>query len=243
MARADLHVHTEYSHDCFAAIGDVIDFAEHHTELDTIAITDHNTIRGAQLAAEYARRKNYTIKVVIGEEILTKNGEVIGLFLKKWIAPKMTLVDTIKAIHAQGGLAIIPHPWRYPYVNRDYCRFGVSYKRIRRTVAEEHIDGIETNNASIIGRLSHTHTLNQNAKHLRLPEVGGSDAHLANHIGAMWTQYEDDLYAALQSGAVKAGGSFIPVKEQLTFKFIALFAFNFFRSKAARPITERVRPE
>ena len=80
--------------------------------VNCIAVTDHNEIEGAFVIQKLAReRAPGKLKVVIGEEVKTAEGEIIGLFLKELVPRGMSPEDTVRAIHAQGGLAVIPHPY------------------------------------------------------------------------------------------------------------------------------------
>ena len=71
-----------------------------------MAITDHNTICGALQIREMA-----AFQVIIGEEIGTKDGEIIGLFLEEAIPRGLSALETVKLIKDQGGLVSIPHPF------------------------------------------------------------------------------------------------------------------------------------
>ena len=82
LGKADLHIHSNCS-DGKPSIEEILEYVEHKTDLDVIAITDHDTIDGALLAQELMKRKKYRFEVIIGEEISTKRGHIIGLFLKK----------------------------------------------------------------------------------------------------------------------------------------------------------------
>lgn len=107
-SKADLHIHSRHS-DGLASIPEILQYAQDRTDLSVIAITDHNTIEGALFAAEIAEL--YDVDVVIGEEVSSKQGHVIGLFLHEEIRPGMSASDTIRAIEEQGGIAVIPHPF------------------------------------------------------------------------------------------------------------------------------------
>ncbi len=105
----DLHMHTDWSHDCSIPVTDLLDHAE-EIGLGGIAITDHNAFGGALEAVELARGRE--LVVIPGEEVKTDGqGEVIGLFLEEEIPRGMSFGDTIEAIREQGGLVYLPHPF------------------------------------------------------------------------------------------------------------------------------------
>ncbi len=103
--KIDLHTHTLCSKDSCNQYDRIIR-AVQHAGLDGIAVTDHNEFRGA---LELQRRAPFT--VIAGEEIKTSQGEIIGLFLQERIEPGLDPIETVRAIHAQGGLAYVPHPF------------------------------------------------------------------------------------------------------------------------------------
>lgn len=105
MLKADLHVHTEYSGDCLTSLDRLINVCQRRG-MDCIAITDHNEIRGALLMQEKA-----PFKVVVGEEIRTDRGEIIGYFLTRPIRPGLSPAKTVAEIRNQGGLVCVPHPF------------------------------------------------------------------------------------------------------------------------------------
>ena len=104
--RFDLHLHTEFSSDCDTALTAI----EAHClarGLTGIAVTDHDTIEGALRLQERVR----SLQVIVGEEVTTRDGDVIGLFLQERIPPGMSAQETMEAIHAQNGLVYLPHPF------------------------------------------------------------------------------------------------------------------------------------
>lgn len=103
--KIDLHSHTLCSKDSCSTYDGIIR-AVQVAGLDGIAVTDHNELRGAQ---ELQRRAPFL--VIPGEEIKTSSGEIIGLFLREWIPPKLDPVETVERIHEQGGVAYVPHPF------------------------------------------------------------------------------------------------------------------------------------
>ena len=100
---ADLHVHTT------ASDGSDSPHAVYQTAarrgLDVIAVTDHDTLLGGLIAADVARRAEAPPCVIVGEEVSSSQGHIIGLFLRELVRPGMNAADTIRAIHAQGGVA------------------------------------------------------------------------------------------------------------------------------------------
>src|SRR4029078_7821161 len=106
--RADLHIHTLAS-DGTAGIEDVLDYAERATELDVIAITDHERTDAALAARAIARDRGLRFEVVVGEEVTTLGGHLLALWVDRPIRPYRTLRTTILAVHDRGGLALPAH--------------------------------------------------------------------------------------------------------------------------------------
>jgi hypothetical protein len=102
----DLHAHTRWSFDAALDPARVVRVARSRG-LDAIAITDHGEIEGAR---EAARAAGGEILVIVGEEIDTEAGDILGLFLREKIEAKDPL-EAIRAIHDQGGIAVLPHPF------------------------------------------------------------------------------------------------------------------------------------
>lgn len=104
LLRADLHCHTIYSYDCHTTVDQLVRRCS-EVGINCLAVTDHNEIEGALRVRERA-----PFKVIVGEEILTREGEVIGLFLEERIENGLSMAATIDRIKAQGGLVYLPHP-------------------------------------------------------------------------------------------------------------------------------------
>lgn len=111
MKFADLHLHTNLSHDGTQSPEQLIDMAEATGYLSEIAITDHGVIEGAWRARWHAKKKDYRVKVITGQEITTTHGDMIGLYLQRPIRDGLRPRETAKRIHHQGGLVYIPHPF------------------------------------------------------------------------------------------------------------------------------------
>jgi glycosyltransferase involved in cell wall biosynthesis len=167
----DLHLHTDWSHDCSIPAEDLLDHAE-EIGLGGIAVTDHNVFGGALEAVELARNRD--LVVIPGEEVKTDNqGEVIGLFLEEEIPRGMTFADTVAAIREQGGLVYLPHPFDRLHAIPDPAT-------IHRHLAE--IDVFEVYNARLL-RDSFNDEALRFARKYRLLQGAGSDAHVLQGVG------------------------------------------------------------
>lgn len=101
-----LHIHTTSSIDSAITPERLYRFMCQHG-IYGVAITDHNTIQGA---VEFSRRYGSQFHVIVGEEVMTRQGEVIGLFLQEEVAPNQEVEISCRLIRDQGGLVCIPHP-------------------------------------------------------------------------------------------------------------------------------------
>lgn len=166
--KIDLHCHSYYSYDGISSPEELIKSAL-KKGLDGIAITDHDTIASWQEAKKAAKKLNAFL--ILGEEIKTKQGDILGLFLKKEINGKgKDALYTIKEIKKQGGIAIIAHPyhWRKPFRNLE------KYKNLA--------DGIEVFNARSQSKKGNQKAFNFAVKN-NLVMTAGSDAHSSFEIG------------------------------------------------------------
>lgn len=203
-SRADLHIHTTFS-DGSASPEAVVAHVARHTDLTVIAVTDHNTIAGAQAAARIA--PDYGIEVVVGAEISTRSGHLLALFLQDPIPAHRPVAETIAAIHAQGGLAIPAHPasMLMPSLGRTVLRHAPAV-----TTTGWSIDGLETFNASLwLGW--NNRRAEAMAATLGIAAIGGSDAHQLATVGSGYTRFPGrtaaDLYAAIRTRQTVAGGT------------------------------------
>ena len=103
--RLDLHCHSEASVDCITPLN-AFPARCREQGIDIQAITDHNEIWGAQRLRELA---GDDLTVIVGEEVSTSEGEIIGLFLKEKIPKGLSPEETVAEIKAQGGLVLLPH--------------------------------------------------------------------------------------------------------------------------------------
>jgi predicted metal-dependent phosphoesterase TrpH len=168
---ADLHMHTNWSHDCAVDPADLIMYAEANG-LGAIAVTDHNVFGGALETFELARE--HDLIVIPGEEIKTDGqGEVIGLFLREEIPRGMSFADTVTAIKAQGGLVYLPHPF-------DRMHSIPEPATIQRNLAD--IDVFEVYNARLLFEAYNEEAL-RFARKYNLTPGAGSDAHVLQGVG------------------------------------------------------------
>jgi predicted metal-dependent phosphoesterase TrpH len=207
LGKADLHLHTLYS-DGTADLQGLLDWIEARTDLDLVAITDHERIDGALRARELHAAGGYHYELVIGEEVTTRRGHLLALFIDERIPPLRPLAETVERIHAAGGVAIAAHPMAplTPSIGAG------SLRRLRlETHRARRLDGIEVINPSAAGRAHHAARLRLNAQHLGLPEIGSSDAHVLEGVGTGWTWFPgtsgDDFRAALATGSTRAAGA------------------------------------
>lgn len=107
LMKFDLHTHSKYSPKCGYMEPKLIVKLARKKGLDGIAVTDHDTIKGALKTREYADKD---LRVIIGSEVMTSRGEIIGLFLSEEIL-STDLIGVIEEIHDQNGVAIVPHPF------------------------------------------------------------------------------------------------------------------------------------
>jgi predicted metal-dependent phosphoesterase TrpH len=110
VSKAYLHLHTTYS-DGACSVDDLLHFVVERTDLRVIAVTDHDTIEGARRAHQAVQACGAPIEVIVGEEVSSRDGHILGLWLTERVPPGMTARDTVAAIQAQGGLAIAAHPF------------------------------------------------------------------------------------------------------------------------------------
>ena len=158
----DLHIHSKYSFDSILEPATIIKVAKERG-LNGVAITDHDTIQGGVEAKRINKDPNFI--VIVGCEINTEVGDIIGLFLNKELLSRNSM-EVIEEIKAQGGIVVLPHPYKGHTLTDDLL---------------EHVDIIECFN-SRTGKYENFCAEELARKHNK-PQIAGSDAHFASEIG------------------------------------------------------------
>ena len=172
--RVDLHLHSRYSHDSSTSLESLIERCR-ECGLDRIALTDHNTVEGALKLAKLAPELT-----IIGEEAKTREGEVIGLFIKRRIQPYLRPEEAMDLIHEMGGLTYLPHP-----LDRNRSHFTlervvelaprVDIIEVYNPWAEAGANRAAANLAGELGKVTAT----------------GSDSHGLQELGRSWMEIDD----------------------------------------------------
>ena len=189
--RVDMHVHSEYSPDSHSALRSLANAAS-AAGLDVVCLTDHDTVEGALRL----REMDVSFRVVVGEEVYSRDGEIIGLFLERAVLPGLTAEETIARIHDQGGVAYVPHPFsrnRLRHLRRD------ALERVAPLV-----DALEVFNAREVLAGDNRRALAFAREH-KLPGGAGSDAHRPSEVGRAYVEVPpfgtaEEFVAALRLG-------------------------------------------
>lgn len=174
----DLHTHSSASFDSLSKPGKMIEKAV-RMGITHLAITDHERIDGAQRAAELAGDE---LQIIVGEEIRTRDGDLLGLFLERVVAPGLSAADTAAAIREQGGLVGLPHPFD-SFRSSGGSQAGEAEQKLEELATI--VDYVETHNARAYrdanpqaGAFADRHGL---------PGVASSDAHSVMEVGIATT--------------------------------------------------------
>ena len=197
--KADLHIHSDHS-DGLAKIPEIMEYVQHHTDLNVIAITDHNTIEGALFAKSLSEL--YDFEVVIGEEVSSKAGHILGLFLQEDVPAGMTAADTIQAIEEQGGVAVIAHP----FANQAFGPFGLN--SVGGALNDIAFKALEVYNSSPYLIYANKLAAKAFAGGHGIAATGGSDAHVCKAIGKGYTVFRgtsaEDLRCSIDNLETRA---------------------------------------
>jgi len=226
LGKADVHIHSTYS-DGDEKIEDILEYAQNKTDLDVIAISDHDTIEGALEAREIMKDKSYNawrFELIIGEEITTQEGHIVGLFLKEAIPPNLSVQETLARIRVQKGLAIASHPFYHSHMNNaKYATMdGIGATTLLRN--SSFIDAIEIVNATPTLSEDNIRASILNKTLLFNAEVGNSDAHILAAIGMGYTLFEGKTAADFRRAVLQHQTRAM----YKNWSYLGLFKYGFF---------------
>lgn len=196
--KIDLHVHTCYSEDATTTLKEVVYYAK-KKGLNGVAITDHETLKGALKLA----RKSQLI-IIPGLEVETQRGHILALNIKTLIPPKLSLTETVQKIHDVGGVAVVAHPAMV-------LKTGLGL----RITSNSNIDAVEVINSASFPFFLSTYLGRRLAKRLNLPQTAGSDSHHALEIGTAYTLVDADSNTVDVVEAIRKGAT-IPCGKPIT---------------------------
>jgi hypothetical protein len=177
LLRIDMHVHSNYSRDSVIP-GKTIFQSWRKTGIIPL-VCDHDTLEGSNRVMRAVHAEDPDLPLLLAEEITTRDGEIIGLFLTEEIRPGLSAAETLDLIHGQGGLTLVPHP---------FCTHrGKVLRPEARNALAERIDLVEGHNARNLSdeedRLAVVFACD-----LGIPFTAGSDAHMTMELGKVWME-------------------------------------------------------
>jgi len=196
--KIDFHVHTVDSGDAHTRPDDLPAIIKARG-LDGVAVTEHNKFDPPKLDA----------LIVPGVEVSSRDGHIIALNVRENIPARLPADETIRLIHEQGGVAIIPHP--YDPVS----------KCVRLSRLKVRPDAVETVNADALSFYISNWLARRDARAYNLPQVGSSDSHIPQTIGDAYTVVEakslsiSDILEAIRSGRVRPEGHATSIRNKL----------------------------
>jgi predicted metal-dependent phosphoesterase TrpH len=196
--QSDLHIHTRAS-DGLMEVDELLAHVEQHTDLDVIAVTDHDVLDASLRARDLAAQRHLRCEVITGMEVTTADGHMLALFIEQRVASYRPASETVAAVHALGGICIAAHPLSW-----------LSNSLTERVLGElldapepaGRIDGIETLNNTFPGRVGRARC-REIARARQLPQTGGSDAHFLIAVGSGRTEFPGRTAADLRRSIVE----------------------------------------
>lgn len=231
--KADLHIHSNHS-DGLPSVPEIMEYVQNKTDLDVIAITDHNTLAGAKFARSLSEL--YDFEVIVGEEVSSKSGHILALFIEEEIPAGMSAKDTIRAIQEQDGIAIIAHPFSNQGV---FGPFGRS--ELASAVNEMAFHALEVYNSLPYLSWANKAAASTLTGGRGFAATGGSDAHVLKAVGKGYTLFKgssaEDLRGSIERletrGEAEPGGLSLAVRYMLRYPQIRrMQSWNWERCKA-----------
>jgi len=212
MGKADLHVHSSEG-DGADSVDAILEHVQAKTDLDVIAITEHDCLEVALAARERWARRRYRFDFVPGVEVTTLEGHLVALFVEEPVPSLRRVEETVEAVQRQGGVCFVPHPM-------SWLTRSIGLRTMERVFAGGlRFDGIELASASPTAAFYLRKARRLNEERLRLPWVGASDAHFVEAIGTGYTIFEGrsaaDLRQAFLEGSVRGGQTAFPALRQV----------------------------
>jgi predicted metal-dependent phosphoesterase TrpH len=198
--KLDLHNHTHFSADGFMSPTVLLERAA-RMGIDCLAVSDHNTVKGALEALALAAADPSLPRVIPGIELTTADGEIIGLYVQRDISAGLSLEESVGLIREQDGLVYLPHPY-------DRLRRG-TISRSARLRAAELADIIEVMNGRSLGPRAGSKAAGL-ARRLGKPGGAGSDAHRKTEVGMVYVVVDalptrETLVSLIRAGRVRHG--------------------------------------
>lgn len=207
LGKADLHIHSNHS-DGRPTVQEILDYTENETDLDVICISDHNTLDGALEAQELMKQKKYRFELIVGEEVTSKEGHILGLFMKEKIPAGLEAHTVLTKIKEQGGIRIAAHPFQTTTIRNpdEPMMDGVGLVTLLKE--KKLFNGVEIVNATPTLGGENIQAAFVNRTLLFKAETGSSDAHIKEAIGKGYTLFEgktaEDLFHALKHHQTQA---------------------------------------
>ncbi len=233
-SKADIHLHSNFS-DSTASIEAILNYFINKTDIRVLAITDHDTLKGAYYAQEYVKQHNLNLEIIVGEEVTSLDGHIIGLFLKHRVKPGLTAHQTLLEIKKQGGITVASHPFYQTGVKNEGKEIGgIGLKIVKKE--SNLIDALEVVNGNLMMYpYENKKAQNINKKYFNLATVGGSDAHFLSALGKSYTIFEGhtakDLYNSLlnkKTTAVQGSWDIKSIIDYTIYITVAIISFAIF---------------
>lgn len=177
LAFADFHIHTRYSRDSLLGEDGFIRLALERG-LTHVAITNHNNVEGALAVRDRVAGLGLSdrLRVILGEEVSTSDGELVGVFLEHTIPRGLSADATADAIHAQGGLVSVPHPYD------PFRRSHIAEPALLRLLEAGKVDMLEVFNSRVT-LARHNQRAAELAARFGVPGIACSDSHTGMEVG------------------------------------------------------------